>query len=46
MAAAFIVGMDLNEIEIEIEMMILEIFGETHCLSFDAAERSWWLGTE
>ena len=44
-----IVGMDLIELEIEIEMMILGIFGEAHCLSFDlsfdVAARSWWLGT-
>ena len=44
MEAAFVAGMDLNELEIEIEMMILEIFGEAHCLSFDVAARSWWLG--
>ena len=46
--AAFVVGMDLNELEIEIEiemMMIMGIFGEAHCFSFDAAARSWWLGT-
>ena len=40
-------GMALNELEIgiEIEIMILGIFGEAQCLSFDVAARAWWLGT-